>query len=64
MEGGWGFNVFEFDGFEPNIDDSEDLISGAPKTATVWTTPIGEGIRPGYQCSHIQKDTKENAIDI
>ena len=28
----------------------------------VWTTPIGEGIRPGYQGSHTRKDTKDNAM--
>jgi len=43
VEGGWGFNAFEFDDFEPNIDDSEDFNREHRKQQTVWTTPIGEG---------------------
>jgi len=57
MEGGWGFNAFEFDDFEPNIDDSEDFnlgSSGAPKTA--------DGLDHPYQGSHTRKDTKDNAM--
>ena len=54
MDDSWGFNAFEFDDFEMNTDDS----------LMVWTTPIGEGIRPGYQGSHIRKDTKTTQLEV
>ena len=42
MEGGWGFNAFEFDDFEPNIDDSEDFNLGSTENSKQFGPPLSE----------------------
>ena len=42
MEGGWGFNAFEFDDFEPNIDDSEDFNLGSTENSKRFGPPLSE----------------------
>ena len=42
MEDGWGFNAFEFDDFEPNIDDSEDFNLGSTENSKWFGPPLSE----------------------
>jgi len=42
MEGGWGLNAFEFDDFEPNIDDSEDFNLGSIENSKQFGPPLSE----------------------
>ena len=42
MEGGWGLNAFEFDDFEPNIDDSEDFNLGSIENSKQFGPPLLE----------------------
>ena len=42
MEGGWRLNAFEFDDFEPNIDDSEDFNLGSPENSKQFGPPLSE----------------------
>jgi len=42
MEGGWGLNAFEFDDFEPNIDDSEDFNLGSTENSKRFGPPLSE----------------------
>ena len=42
MEDGWGFSVFEFDDFEPNIDVSEDFNLGSTENSKLFGPPLSE----------------------
>jgi len=42
MEGGWGFNAFEFDDFEPNINNSEDFNLESTENSKQFGPPLLE----------------------
>ena len=42
MEGSWVFNAFEFDDFEPNVDDSEDFNLGNTENSKRFGPPLSE----------------------
>ena len=41
-EGDWAFSAFDLDGFEPNIDDSEDFKLGNKENSKRFGSPLPE----------------------
>ena len=64
MEGGWGFITFEFDDFEPNIDDSKDFNLGSTENSERFGPLLSEKAldQAIYQGSHTRRNTKGDAM--
>ena len=59
MEGGWGFNAFEFDDFEPNIDDSEDFNLGSTENRKQFGPPLSEKVLDQAVSDRIPEKTRK-----
>ena len=60
----WAFNAFDFDGFEPNIDDSEDFKLGNKEYSKRFGSPLPENAIVRAICERVAscKNTKGNAL--
>ena len=59
MEGGLEFNAFEFDDFEPNIDDSEDFNLGSTENSKRFGPPLSENALDQAISDRIPKKTQK-----